>query len=81
MIPGLVTAAAKILLDYETGSSVVEVADTASDQCEYTCYLTPDEDAEFYAALTREVLSRFGFDGGASDASDIPIDALRREAT
>jgi hypothetical protein len=61
-------------LDYigpEGLSSPAEVADCAWDQLEETCYLTPAEEAEVYAAITREVYGAFGIASGASDGSDI----------
>ena len=67
-----VQAASREVADYQTGSSVAEVADAAVDQlAEQACYLSPEGFLELEGAVQAEVLRRFGLPSGSSDASRI----------
>lgn len=77
-IPNAIGDAIGIVREYGTGASIAEISDVAADQlCEWSCYLTPEEDSAMYADITRDVIARFG---GTSDATHIPQDRLEKGA-
>jgi hypothetical protein len=72
IVEGAVSGAIREASGFGTGSSVAEVADIAADLlAEESVYMTPEEDADLYATITRSVLERFGLSPAASDATEL----------
>jgi hypothetical protein len=70
----LVLLAADILKDeYGEDASfpIAEIIDCAWDQSEYTVYLTPAEDLEVSATITRNAYYLLGLPSGASDGTSV----------